>query len=360
MRNHDASSASGKGAQRSRVLPCPPWVPVTRRRIEEEASEEGRPKTKRGFQGPLRPGVHWRGRGASSGRPVEHRSAGPRPRTRPHRRRTCFESKGPCRREARGVAARGERIPGTRIGPDACRTCRGAGRPSRARRASSPNRARMARRPRRVPLPRRPLAAGEELAASEGGKRARPRVRSTREIVDRQTWYGAHRARYNSHRKGRPRWRPWETSLAKCDEGNHNAASALVRMSRPPSWLRIVLAVLVLSLGGGSGTPGLVRALAAADSHVCTCASGGSHAACPVCNPMTFEKAHSRHSSVNGTPCGETRTSLWGASEPGVVPAASRIVEAPSVRLRSVRALAPRPDTVVLRPATPPPRFSAV
>jgi hypothetical protein len=117
-----------------------------------------------------------------------------------------------------------------------------------------------------------------------------------------------------------------------------------------------LLRLLVAVLACGSGLPGLVLALTDAKAHVCTCASGGSHASCPVCNKTLVDEQHSPGPRVDGVPCGDRRVATGVACDPGVLPAA--FVGAPPIRayLRAPRAGCAPEEQRFLEPATPPPR----
>ncbi len=122
-------------------------------------------------------------------------------------------------------------------------------------------------------------------------------------------------------------------------------------------WLRVVLAALVLALGSGVGLPGIVRAMAPAQQHVCTCANGGNHDSCPVCNGT--ENVRSRHARVSGVPCGERLITFGGAAEPAVVQAPGCVFAAPFERVDSAHDIMRAPDTVFAKPTTPPPRLAS-
>jgi len=115
----------------------------------------------------------------------------------------------------------------------------------------------------------------------------------------------------------------------------------------------IVVAVI---LGGGNGLPGIVWALSGAGEHVCTCASGGSHASCPVCNHALQERSRSHLPAVDGLPCGDRRIAAGPMGEEATIPQALvRLVPAVSgVAAASADPIGP-PDRD-LEPVTPPPR----
>ena len=121
------------------------------------------------------------------------------------------------------------------------------------------------------------------------------------------------------------------------------------------TWLRLLVAALVLSLGSGMGLPGLVRTLVPADGHVCTCASGGVHRSCPVCNPSQHER-RSPQLSIDGVPCGERTTAVAALGDPAIVQQAFASAAAAFAYKKAFRHVQPRPDSVFLERATPPPR----
>jgi hypothetical protein len=128
------------------------------------------------------------------------------------------------------------------------------------------------------------------------------------------------------------------------------------RARAPIPLLRLLVAAVVAVLACGSGLPGLVRTLGEASAHVCTCASGGSHASCPVCNKSLVDEERSPGPRVDGTPCGDGQVATGFACDPGVLPAA--FVGAPPIRayLRAPRAGCAPEEQRFLEPATPPPR----
>jgi hypothetical protein len=115
----------------------------------------------------------------------------------------------------------------------------------------------------------------------------------------------------------------------------------------------IVVAVI---LGGGNGLPGIVWALSGAGEHVCTCASGGSHASCPVCNHALQERSRSHLPSVDGLPCGDRRIAGGPMGEVATLQHA-RVHLVPAVS--GVAAASADPVSLPdrdLEPVTPPPR----
>jgi hypothetical protein len=128
-------------------------------------------------------------------------------------------------------------------------------------------------------------------------------------------------------------------------------------MAAARAWLlQLVVATLVAVLAAGSGVAGLVSALSGPPAHVCTCASGGSHARCPVCNPSLGHRARCALPLVDGAPCGERSFTPGAGFEPMLAAAPRAAIVPPSVRVAPQPA-SPRPyDDVESRPATPPPR----
>jgi hypothetical protein len=121
--------------------------------------------------------------------------------------------------------------------------------------------------------------------------------------------------------------------------------------------LHIVAALLIAMLGAGRGLPGLVRTLSGSPAHVCTCASGGSHASCPVCNGDLLAGRPGKHVSVDSAPCGQDRVGIDAASQPTTLPAALRDICPAVVRMPPPLTVALAVDDVVREPATPPPRL---
>lgn len=137
-----------------------------------------------------------------------------------------------------------------------------------------------------------------------------------------------------------------------------------MRTRARPLLLRLVVAALaatlVVALAPGAGLPGLVRALVRAPRHVCTCSTGGTHAACKVCNPSLARQHRSRVPAFEGLPCGDRRVAVAVAVDPALGPAPLLGAAPPFARLA-----APAADRFVLQqpflePATPPPRLARV
>jgi hypothetical protein len=121
--------------------------------------------------------------------------------------------------------------------------------------------------------------------------------------------------------------------------------------------LRLVLAIVVAIVAAGQGLPGIVHALLGPPAHVCTCAAGGEHATCPVCNPRLAEPRPSREPAATGIPCGDRRVAVGSPGEMSTL-------LAPSARLVSAGEWTPAPhpermvvEQLIREPATPPPRM---
>lgn len=123
----------------------------------------------------------------------------------------------------------------------------------------------------------------------------------------------------------------------------------------PSALTRLVIVALVATLAAGSGLSGLVKALGAS-GHVCMCMSGGSHAACPVCNPHLASADRATGPSVDGLPCGDKRVTLDVASEPALVPAGAVVLAVPYVRGAAPGFESGIPPRLWREPPTPPPR----
>jgi hypothetical protein len=129
-------------------------------------------------------------------------------------------------------------------------------------------------------------------------------------------------------------------------------------MRQVPLRLRVVLAILIAMVAAGKGLPGIVEALRGVPAHVCTCASGGDHATCPVCNAPLTEDRQSLAPAARGVPCGDPRVAVGVSGEASTLPAPFLGLAPGAVWIR-----APRPERVVIEPvitepATPPPRTS--
>jgi hypothetical protein len=113
-----------------------------------------------------------------------------------------------------------------------------------------------------------------------------------------------------------------------------------------------------LMMGAGNGLPGLVQALSGTDGHVCTCASGGSHASCPVCNHATGASTGSRLASAQGVPCGDHRVVAAASCDPGTLPAPFVALAQVVRRVDTPLADEARAPERHVEPATPPPRIA--
>lgn len=122
--------------------------------------------------------------------------------------------------------------------------------------------------------------------------------------------------------------------------------------------MRLQVAVLVAVLFSSSGLASLMRAVVPS-AHVCTCASGGSHAACPVCNPRLASRHHSAIPAFDGVPCGDGRSAIVGSGDVAIVPAMPVELTAVSVRSALSAQQPVAPSDRALEPSTPPPRTSA-
>jgi hypothetical protein len=132
--------------------------------------------------------------------------------------------------------------------------------------------------------------------------------------------------------------------------------------------LRVVVAILVAMLAMGKGLPGIVASVIDAPSHVCTCAAGGDHASCPVCNRALGDlrdgsggvsRGPSKHVEAKGTPCGKGQVVDLAGGELVMLPAALAVAVRPLARVAAPRARPASIRRIALEPATPPPRFAA-
>jgi hypothetical protein len=123
--------------------------------------------------------------------------------------------------------------------------------------------------------------------------------------------------------------------------------------------LQIVIALLVAMLAAGRGLPGLVQAARGAETHVCTCAAGGDHASCPVCNHALLEQRRSTAPAAQGVPCGPRGVMADAEGDIGTLPPVVASLAPPFARLAAPLAILPAEREVPLEPATPPPRRAA-
>ncbi len=122
------------------------------------------------------------------------------------------------------------------------------------------------------------------------------------------------------------------------------------------SSLRLVVAILVTMLAAGNGLAGIERALGDAAAHVCTCASGGDHASCPVCNPTLTEHHRSSRPVAEGAPCGTGRIATTASNEVTTLPSPLVGVASHVERVDAPRAQGLVMEQAFLEPAIPPPR----
>lgn len=121
--------------------------------------------------------------------------------------------------------------------------------------------------------------------------------------------------------------------------------------------IRLIVVALIAMLGAGNGLSGWVRAIATSE-HVCTCASGGDHASCPICNPALGRRAHSGALAVDGVPCGQRHGSIQVAGEPLLVSPPALLAPCPFERACAPGIAPDRPSDVAPEPTTPPPRIA--
>jgi hypothetical protein len=133
---------------------------------------------------------------------------------------------------------------------------------------------------------------------------------------------------------------------------------AMRALLRPVRYFAPLIAILVAMLAAGGGLPGLMRVLSGTSSHVCTCASGGTHASCPVCNPASRDQHRSSRPQAEGAPCGGRDVAVATSSEPGALPVRFRGLVVAAVRLRIPWPVLADLENLVVEPATPPPRAS--
>jgi hypothetical protein len=124
------------------------------------------------------------------------------------------------------------------------------------------------------------------------------------------------------------------------------------------SRFQIVIALLVAMLTCGSGLSGIVHALNEVASHVCTCASGGDHASCPVCNPVLREHRASSVPALKRAPCGAQGVAVASAGDAGTLPAAPVEMASPFVWLAAPSFQRLILQDVILESTTPPPRIA--
>jgi hypothetical protein len=127
-----------------------------------------------------------------------------------------------------------------------------------------------------------------------------------------------------------------------------------------------VLAVLAAPAAFGPAVGVMMHALGAATAeHVCKCGMPAGKCGCPECDRLEQERRHEhaslavpalkRHCNDDAPaiPFGVLPAGVLGASAVAAVPAE----RGDRIRVRAVRV---SPDSLRLRPPTPPPRFAAV
>jgi hypothetical protein len=129
-----------------------------------------------------------------------------------------------------------------------------------------------------------------------------------------------------------------------------------MQTSRAAALVPLLVAVLAMMLGCGNGLPGIVRTVVGTE-HVCTCASGGSHSSCPVCNPSLHE-ARSRTPTLEGVPCGEGRFAVGAGPDVAVIPATCAVSVALVSGTYPFPGSSGTPPDQFVQPSTPPPRFT--
>lgn len=129
-----------------------------------------------------------------------------------------------------------------------------------------------------------------------------------------------------------------------------------MRTTRAVTAVSLLVAVLAVMLSCGNGLPGIVRTVMGTE-HVCTCARGGSHASCPVCNPSLHE-GRSRTPALEGVPCGDGRLATAVGADPAVIPVPCAVVAASVSGIEVPQPVAGAPPKEFVQPSTPPPRFA--
>ncbi len=132
--------------------------------------------------------------------------------------------------------------------------------------------------------------------------------------------------------------------------------SSSMRTARAVPVVSLLVAVLAVMLGCGNGLPGIVRTVIGTE-HVCTCASGGSHASCPVCNP-SLREGRPPAPALEGVPCGDGRLATVVAADPAVIPVPCAVVAASVSGIEVPQPVAGAPPEQFVQPSTPPPRFA--
>ena len=206
------------------------------------------------------------------------------------------------------------------------------------------------------------LRLGSALVGHFG--RRRSALRATMRDDSRSTRRrGALLARFDRTRHAaccrRPRRTQTRTLPERSDGSKMRGQVVAMRaLLHPVRSLVPLIAILVAMLSAGAGLPGLVRVLSGASSHVCTCASGGTHASCTVCNPTPRDPHRSSRPEAEGAPCGGRGVAVAMAGEPGALPLYFRGLVTVAVRLWIPWPALPDIEGPAVEPPTPPPRSS--
>ncbi len=123
--------------------------------------------------------------------------------------------------------------------------------------------------------------------------------------------------------------------------------------------LAIALAAAAAVLAAGRGLPGLTLALQGSAAHVCTCASGGDHATCPVCNGSLTERNRSREPAAHPVPCGDPRVAIGSAADVSTLTSPVAALARPDAWVGVPRRERSDVKQVIAEPSTPPPRAAA-
>jgi hypothetical protein len=118
----------------------------------------------------------------------------------------------------------------------------------------------------------------------------------------------------------------------------------------------IALAMVASVLALGRGLPGITLALRGPATHVCTCASGGDHATCPICNAPLTEHRRALRPAAHGVPCGDPRVAIGTPGEVSTLPSPLLALAPPDRWLERARPQSSDAKQVILEPSTPPPR----
>jgi hypothetical protein len=123
--------------------------------------------------------------------------------------------------------------------------------------------------------------------------------------------------------------------------------------------LVIALAAVAAILAAGRGLPGLTLALQGSAAHVCTCASGGDHATCPVCNGSLREPSRSREPAAHPVPCGDPRVAIGSPADVSTLSSPLAALARPDAWVAVPRRERSDVKQVFAEPSTPPPRVAA-